>query len=142
VNDWKREAISLNNYMGKNVKFRFHLKADAGVEFDGYYFDDFQVDMLIDATSVSDHMPAGAFLGYPYPNPTKNKFEVSYTLPQNVNQAELVITTPEGKSVSTTHLNPQNNKADINTSHLSPGFYIINIKSANYRSIVRKLVIQ
>jgi len=43
VSDWVNEKISLNNYIGDNIKIRFHIKSDGYIEEDGIYIDDFQI---------------------------------------------------------------------------------------------------
>jgi hypothetical protein len=139
---WVREAISLNEYMGQKVKFRFRLKADQGTEFDGYYFDDFNISMLLDPTSTPEIHSKGVYLGIPYPNPADDKFEVSYSLPSSPTQSELVLTTPAGITVSRTRLSLQSGNAEINTRLLNPGVYFISIKSAQSQSPVRKVVVK
>jgi PKD repeat protein len=40
---WVQEEISLSEYLGQNVRFRFQLRADGGTRKDGFYFDDFKI---------------------------------------------------------------------------------------------------
>lgn len=42
-NAWVKEEISLNNYLGKNVKLRFRMVSDFGNSYDGFYIDDVEV---------------------------------------------------------------------------------------------------
>lgn len=41
--NWVFEEISLSDYLGQIIKFRFKLGSDGGTVADGYYFDDFEV---------------------------------------------------------------------------------------------------
>lgn len=41
--DWVLEEISLSDYLGEVIKVRFQLRADGGVNQDGFYFDDFKI---------------------------------------------------------------------------------------------------
>jgi len=140
--DWVREAISLKDYMGKKVKFKFRLRADQGTEFDGYFFDDFNISMLLDPTGIQKLESTGVFLGNPYPNPAANHFEVSYSLPDANADAELLVNTPAGMVVSHTKLTQQSGNAAINISNLAPGIYFVSIRSAGIQSPVRKLVVK
>jgi hypothetical protein len=49
--NWVQEEISLNGWLGKEVKFRFRLVSDWWVNADGFYFDDFIVEAIIDTTT-------------------------------------------------------------------------------------------
>jgi len=140
--DWLREAISLNDYMGKKVKFRFRLKADQGSEQDGFYFDDFNISMLLDPTLLSEIDPLKFLLGLPYPNPSTSGFKVSYALPDTKSNANLVITTASGTEVSKTRLSEQQGLADIDIRFLSPGIYFMRVESDIFQSQVRKLIIK
>jgi carboxypeptidase T len=40
---WVLDEISLSDYLGQQIKVRFQLRADGGVNGDGFYFDDFRV---------------------------------------------------------------------------------------------------
>jgi len=140
--EWVCEDISLNEYMGKKVKFRFRLKADQGTELDGFYFDDFNVSMVLDPTSVKKHVLNSTFLGLPHPNPASGQFEVSYLLPTGASRAELNLTTLEGIVVSRTYLNQQSGNASLDISNLIPGIYFVSLISDGMPTAVRKLVVR
>lgn len=44
--EWVKEEISLNDYLGEQVKIRFQLQSDGGVTRDGFYFDALSVDVV------------------------------------------------------------------------------------------------
>ena len=48
--NWVKEEIDLSDYLGSMIKVRFLLYADQGVNEDGFYFDDFQIN--VDGGSV------------------------------------------------------------------------------------------
>jgi len=139
---WVRETISLNEYMGKNVLFRFRLKADQGTEMDGFYFDDFNISMLLDPTSAGFYNSDLSILGIPFPNPASGRFEVNYKLPGGSAKAEIVVNTPAGITVSHTRLLQQAGIAGINISSLAPGIYFVSLVSPGVHSPVRKLVVR
>ncbi len=53
-NTWVHEMIDLSDYLGETVKFRFQLVSDAGVEQDGFYFDDFSINILQNTTGSEE----------------------------------------------------------------------------------------
>lgn len=140
--EWVREAISLNDYMGSQIKLRFKLKADQGTEFDGFYLDDFNISMLLDPTGIQKTGSAAAFLGNPYPNPATGHFEVSYLLPEATSNSELQLSTPTGTVISRTKLNQKSGTAGIDIGDLVPGIYFVCIKSDGVQSPVHKLIVR
>jgi carboxypeptidase T len=70
---WVYESIDLTHLIGNNVKFRFLLYADAGVNFDGFYFDDFKISGQ-SVLGVEDIISNAAEQVYP------NPFNESFTL--------------------------------------------------------------
>ena len=140
--DWVREAISLNDYMGKKVKLRFRLKSDYGTEMDGYYFDDFNISMLLDPTGGDEAKTDNVSLGIPYPNPADNQVAVSYNLPASAKSVALKVSNVAGVEVSALALGKQKGIATIDVSQLSSGIYFLQLKADGYQSQVRKLVIK
>jgi hypothetical protein len=140
--EWVREAISLNPYMGKNIKLRFKLKADYGKQFDGFYYDDFNISIIPITTGVPDANNSMAFLGNPYPNPATNRVEISYLLPAIAAKAELQLLTPAGIIVSRTILGQQSGNSGIDIGSLAPGIYFARMVSAGIQSPVRKLIVE
>ncbi|MBU0489072.1 MAG: immune inhibitor A [Bacteroidetes bacterium] len=69
--EWLREEVNLSDYLGAELMLRFRLVSDqSNGNFDGFYFDDFQVIALEDqGTSALRVAPTEANLKV-YPNPT------------------------------------------------------------------------
>jgi hypothetical protein len=142
MKQWIHEIISLKPYMGKKVKFRFLLKADAAIEMDGYYFDDFTVSMLFDPTAVPETDQKSPIIGIPYPNPADRSFEVSYNLPGTALNGYITITSLTGITVLKNRLPGQSGLVRPDISLLPPGIYFIRISSDGYQSIVRKIIVR
>ena len=140
--DWVREAISLNNYMGQKIKLRFQLRADMGTEMDGFYFDDVNISMVLDPTSINETEACSGFIGMPFPNPATGSFEIEYKLPENTGDAVLQIVTAAGSEVLKTHLSTPNSSALIDIRNLSAGMYFVSIVSKKFNSPVRKLIVK
>ena len=139
--DWVHEAISLKDYMGKKIKIRFRLKADGGTQMDGFYFDDFNISMLLDPTSSGETDLNRSMLGIPFPNPATSGFQVNYLLPANSSKAVLSITTMSGNPILTQELNKQEGLAKIDVSNIPAGMYLLRITSNGIQSPVRKLIV-
>jgi hypothetical protein len=66
---WVKERIDLSAYLGQNIKLRFNLVSDGGVEYDGFYFDDLTVKVLdTSATAIATKSTNEIFTLYPNPN--------------------------------------------------------------------------
>jgi carboxypeptidase T len=140
--DWVRESISLNAYMGKTIKFRFRLRSDPGLQLDGFYFDDFNISMVLDPTSTGENNLKTDILGIPYPNPASTSFEVSYDLPKPGSDTHLIVSNVAGTEVNTIRLYQQKGIASIDISNLAAGIYFIRIESGDFQSEVRKLLVK
>ncbi len=140
--DWVREGISLNAYMGKKVKIRFQLKSDQGIQMDGFYFDDFNISMLLDPTATLDNSLNPLMLGMPFPNPATDHFEVHYSLPGPASSGLLIISNVAGTIVSTTILSQKQGLASIDISKLAAGVYFVRVSAGDIQSPARKLLVK
>ena len=79
-NEWVKEEMSLNDFLGQDILLRFQLVSDNWTEFDGFYFDDLQI-LFIDSTGVgTNHPPASSlFLSPAVPNPATSQATVNYS---------------------------------------------------------------
>jgi carboxypeptidase T len=99
---WVENSVDLTPYLGQaDVRFRFWLGSDTGVERDGFYFDDFQIVVLREAISGVEPTPepvVASLLAYPNPfNPqTTLRFAIDRAGP-----ARLVIYDLQGRLVRT-----------------------------------------
>jgi carboxypeptidase T len=70
---WVKERIDLSAYLGQNIKLRFNMVADGGVEYDGFYFDDINVKIVY-ASGISVNQITQENELQLYPNPNNGKF--------------------------------------------------------------------
>ncbi len=124
---WVTEEINLSDYVGQTIKVRFQFKSDGFENQDGFYFDDFKINILQNNTLKKTNTSVSQFSIYPNPasdflniNTTKNNYAIAiYNL-----QGQLIFS--------------QNNKSgfqEINTEKLAAGMYIIELKSADFTEV-------
>jgi len=121
-NEWVNEQMSLNDFIGQNILLRFHLVSDNFTEFDGFYFDDLQVN-YINATGVGiNHADASTiFLSHAFPNPAAGAAVVSYA---NVaDNSSLVVYDSFGRMVWKKSLSGTSGKITIPAIEFSAGMY-------------------
>lgn len=116
--NWVQEEISLNDFLGDQIKFRFHLKSDAFVSGAGFFFDDFKV-----YSDNFNSIEENELLFSIYPNPNTGTLLIN-----NLQNAsfQIKITGLNGATVKEF----QNLKIGLNTftiSDLESGMYILSI---------------
>lgn len=131
--DWVLEEIDLTDYIDEdNVRFKFLLITDGGLQMDGFYFDDFSV--------LSDGGQSGiteddAFKFKIYPNPANEQVQILVENPTEV--ASIMIRDELGRVVY------QSNQfeAMIGTNDMEAGHYFVQITDKNNEAVTQKLVI-
>ena len=138
-NAWVKETINLSNYIGQRVWFRFLLVSDGFQTGDGFYFDDFNVNIIGDSlTSTRDKNKASDFKIIP--NPSSDYFYILNS--NNVRGTTLILIHDiYGKLVKSHTLNGEYNTAKITTEELNNGTYFVNIKHENSIIATQKLMI-
>lgn len=141
-NLWIREYIDLNDYLGQRVKAKFRLVSDGFVTYDGFYFDNLEINLMLDpnytgAIDTGYWDTLGAF--------GLNEMELNpkiWTLYPNPGNTELFLKSNTQRSASTISIidirgnvvlleNHQQSQFVIQTGNLKPGSYIIEINAGN-----------
>ncbi|MBS1533923.1 MAG: immune inhibitor A [Bacteroidetes bacterium] len=119
--DWINEEISLSDYAGQSIKVRFRLSTDVGTNLDGFYFDDFKVNLLQNsvllATENNQVLPFRI-----YPNPVQDVLRIhtevsAYEVEIYNLQSQLILSLKAGQTT------------DVDLSQLAQGAYLVRIKS-------------
>ncbi len=148
---WVNEQIILKDYLNKDIKLRFILKSDGGMNFDGFYFDDISVT-IVDMTGVGmENIPAGkARISDPVPNPANDMFTIRYDLTGQVtgtfgqlnsDPITFELFNSQWIRVRETILDTPTGKVSTRVNDLSPGIYFYRIRFAFGTTGVKKLVV-
>ena len=137
--DWVRETVSLNDYVGQNIKIRFRLVSDGFVEFDGFYFDDISIETLSPNTGVAT-TPLSIFISQVYPNPAKEKATLNFHLANAGDQ--FVVYNSFGQLMMEKEITSSSGTIEFSTSDFSTGMYTYCIlMSGGGRSKVEKFMV-
>lgn len=119
-NNWVKEEINLNDYLGQNIKFRFQLVSDQNTTADGFYFDELKIFKLENASAKVTNNNLHHF--DVYPNPAKNSITIHTNLNQNF---KVVLADINGKIIQKKELFGFNNV--LNIKNLDTGIYFITV---------------
>lgn len=140
--EWVREYIDLKDYLGMNIKIRFILTPDQGVQGDGFYVDDMTVVKLTKNLGVKDLSPDAEMSLQNVPNPCKSHTQILYKLPQNGHQYYLSITDATGRTIGWERLDPRKESFGLDLSSYSGGMYFYQVVSEQgTRSAIKKMVV-
>lgn len=140
--DWVLEYIDLKDYLNKEIKIRFVLHSDQGMEKDGFYFDEMKV-LKIGGANVGIHDVSNAGIALQnIPNPCFTNTQIVYSLPKGSAVYYLKVTDQVGREVVRLKLDKQMQKTDLNVSNLNSGVYFYSIVSdQGTSSEVKKMVV-
>ncbi len=117
-NDWVREEISLTDYLGEEILFRFVLVSDGYEEYDGFYVDDVEVNVVGENIDIVNH-PVQNIRWYPNPASAQISFTGIHT------KAHLDLYDTMGRNVFSGVLDGAHSRVDI--SRLDSGVYFFNL---------------
>ncbi|MEO6902417.1 MAG: M14 family zinc carboxypeptidase [Bacteroidia bacterium] len=143
--NWVQEEISLQDYLGGKVWFRFVLKSDAQNVFDGFYFDDFMVSKLnVFGSGIKEIKGINPFqVSNCMPNPAHDYVYINYQIANLGNSpVTLVVSNLEGQTVYSKKIdNYTEGNVLINTAHLPNGVYTYCIQSNTNKSLTKRMCI-
>lgn len=120
---WVKEEIDLSDYLGSTIIVRFKIVSDQYVNEEGYFFDDFEINVMIGANSIENEIWNG--LEY-YPNPVTDHLNIS--IPNLKGAIEVNVMDYRSRVIQTnSFLNGQ--MINIDMSELSSGIYILQLKN-------------
>jgi hypothetical protein len=138
---WVLEEIDLGDYINQNILVRFQIISDNYQTEDGFYFDDFKVNVVYGTTGINPINENNSFLGQSYPNPTNGNTTISYALAQNSKAATLNITNELGQVILQKELTQDASAITIPTSKMAAGVYYYFIDNDGSRSTTKKMMV-
>lgn len=142
--DWVKEQISLDDYLGMNIRLRFLLVSDNYTEYDGYYFDDLIVKKVL-AGGVGIEETMNASVQYAFPNPVTEEFAVYNSNLKPDQKVRLKITDVLGKTVFENSVTADRNqliRCNLKTASLVSGVYFYSLQSGSEKTLPQKLLVQ
>ena len=138
---WVKEEISLSDYLGENILARFTIVSDGGVREDGFYFDDFEINVVYGPNGIEQLTENGVYISQNIPNPANQTTTINYILPQSKGDAALLITNGMGQIIDKISINNLSQNVEYSTSALSQGVYYYYIETNGQRSLTKKMIV-
>ncbi len=139
-NDWVQEEMDLVDYLGDDLYLRFRLRSDGGLELDGFYFDDLEIQLRTDGMTTTQQLFAEDFILYQRPNPVKDVAVIGWRNNNNPS-GYLNIYDATGRLVKDIALDAKfGNELEIDTDDWAAGVYYYKIIMAEGETEARKLV--
>lgn len=130
---WIKEDINLENWLGKQIKFRFRMVSDGFLNADGFYFDDFKIEGIVyDPTQTEQFISNHVFL---YPNPANEMITVGCI----EEMKRISVYDFSGKLLMQSA--PNEKQFDLNVQNISNGIYVLQIEGKT-KKYVQKLFVQ
>ena len=137
-NQWVKEDVSLDAYVGTNVLIQFTLQSDWGSETDGFYFDDFKAEILDTNGNVVDEHYNPSFIGQNIPNPTSDETFIPL---RSTSAGVIEIYSQVGQLVMTQNVAANANGVFVSTVNLAEGVYSYRFVSEGVATTSRRMII-
>lgn len=137
--DWVNEEVSLNDYLGSSILIGFRMVSDQGLTYDGFYFDDIQVNTIISTVGVEEEKQSLSLLQN-IPNPANNQTTIYYNL-NDLKNPELNIYNVLGKLIKTERLSNKSTSTTIDLNSFDNGTYFYQLSGEGYKSSTKKMVV-
>ncbi len=129
---WVDEEIDLSSYIGQsNVKIRFAFASDGSIQIDGFYFDDFKIELTTNLVTSKNSKIKQSFNFYPNPSNDGN-FIIS-----SKNYKSIKLTDITGKEIDITI----ENKNILKINKPQAGIYFAKVIDENNLEKTYKLIL-
>ncbi|MBN2893218.1 MAG: immune inhibitor A [Bacteroidales bacterium] len=115
---WINQTVDISEYTGNNVQFRFVLGSDSNLEYDGFYFDDFQVLVALPMSmkNIADYN------FQIYPNPASEYINI---VADHERFSEVNIIDITGKILKSGKIN--SDITQVTLEYFEPGVYFVQL---------------
>ena len=141
---WIEQTADLTPYAGNQIKIRFRLASDAGLEFDGWYVDDIRVFGYKSSPNFVDRIRLPYTLSQNFPNPFNPSTVINFSI-EKPSDTSLRIYDVLGKEVAVLvnqFTETGNYTINFDAKQLSSGIYFYRLISGNYNSIKKMTVLK
>jgi hypothetical protein len=142
--EWVQEQINLADFLGQKINIMFELQTDTRINYDGFYFDNFEVRTVEDSASQVNHtglsqQQAELPMVRLFPIPASNEINISVT---NFRFAQpLSCSLYDGFGREVMHFETTKNNSKINVSQLPVGIYFLRMSSDSVIVPVQKVCV-
>ncbi|MBL4593342.1 MAG: immune inhibitor A, partial [Flavobacteriales bacterium] len=140
-NTWVKEEISLSDYLNQNILVRFQIVSDGNSTEDGFYYDDFEINVIYGPTAIEKLTSNGAYIGQNMPNPANDYTIINYFLPSGTSEAVLSITNELGQVILQKTISNESKSIKVSTEKMASGVYYYFIENNGLPSETKKMVI-
>lgn len=137
--NWVNEEVSLNDYLGGSILIGYRMVSDQGLTYDGFYFDDVQINTITSTVGVGEQKQSATLLQN-IPNPATSQTTIYYNL-NDLKNAELKIYNVLGKLIKTEALSHKSTNTTIDLNSFDNGTYFYQLSAEGYRSSTKKMVV-
>lgn len=143
---WIEQTADLTPYVGKQIKIRFRVAADGGVQRDGLYVDDIYVfGYKFTPSSINELVfPFTYSLSQNFPNPFNPTTAINFSI-EKPNNTTLRIYDVLGKEVAVLvnqFTESGNYSVKFDAKQLSSGIYFYRLTTGNFSSIKKMVVLK
>ncbi len=96
----------------------------------------------VTGVEIGDILMEGVSLRQNRPNPFQGETVIEYTIPSNMNNAQLVVYDLKGKAISSSNLNAGNGQISIRANDLSSGVYFYSIENNGETLARQKMIVK
>ncbi|HAW59774.1 MAG TPA: hypothetical protein DCX03_12385, partial [Bacteroidales bacterium] len=126
---------------GQKLKIKFVLKSNQFINKDGFYFDDFSVQIIDKSTGINPSEQNNRILYTIFPNPAKDAVHISIGHSITTQSIEVSLYDIFGKLFLRQVFPYSIHRIDLNLANLPSGLYFISIEAAGEPVIWEKLLV-
>lgn len=141
--DWVLERIDLSPYLGEEVSFRFEITTDEYETEDGFYFDDFSVQVIREEALTATKIAFLDNLIDIRPNPFIDQLTLYFDLKESLSDLKIRLINSIGQEISVqeiSRLSAGSHTLNWTQLDIPRGLYFVELEAADYGKGVKKVI--
>ena len=129
----------LADFIGNQIKLKFVLVSDGQTNFDGFYFDDVNIETYTLNNSIENinlNQDVNVF-----PNPANSNLSIEYNHLEKNKEFQVSIINAFGQTIFTETVDNNTKSTKVDVSKWAKGVYLILLKSGDAKIITKKVTI-